>query len=235
MCLNNPSVLITAEINKSLLDEMILKGIEVDVIPFIQTQIIRTKQLQTQIENVLTRNATVVFSSKNAVEAVAECIRTKKPIWKVYCIGKTTSSLVKQFFGEDVVTVTADNAITLAERIILNKEQEVYFFCGDKRRDELPDLLKQNNILVNEIEVYTTTILQHKLEKDYNAVLFFSPSALQGFFKKNSVKDGAVLFAIGNTTAEEIKKFSSNMIIVSDKPNKKELIEKTIGFFSNSI
>ena len=67
--------------------------------------------------------------------------------------------------------------------------------------------------------------------KDYDAVVFFSPSAVEGFFKNNSLNDKTVLFAIGNTTAEEIKKYSGNKIVISDKPGKKEVIEKVIRFF----
>lgn len=235
MCLNNPSILITAKIDKFLLNEIISKEFEVDVIPFIQTEIIQSEKVRKQIENILQLNATVVFTSKNAIEAIAEYIQNKKFTWKIYCIGNTTGLFTEKLFNKKSITATADNATALANKIISNKEQLVYFFCGDKRRDKLPVLLKQNNITVNEIEVYTTTILQHKLKKDYNGVLFFSPSAVQGFFKNNLVKDESVLFAIGNTTAEEIKRFSGNKIIVSDKPDKKELVEKTIGYFSKSI
>ncbi|MEO8712994.1 MAG: uroporphyrinogen-III synthase, partial [Parafilimonas sp.] len=109
---------------------------------------------------------------------------------------------------------------------------ELYFFCGDKRRDELPELLLQNNIAVNEVEVYTTTIFPHTVEKDYDGILFFSPSAVEGFFENNSVPENSILFAIGNTTAEEIKKFTNNKIVVSVKPGKQNLFEKMIEYFS---
>jgi uroporphyrinogen-III synthase len=57
------------------------------------------------------------------------------------------------------------------------------FSAANKRRNELPLVLTQYNIAVHELEVYTTTILEHITFKTYNGILFFSPSAVEGFFK----------------------------------------------------
>ncbi|MEP6465791.1 MAG: uroporphyrinogen-III synthase [Parafilimonas sp.] len=229
---NKPAILITAEVDELLLKQIISKEINADVIPFIKTEINQTKKTQQQIENVITLNATVIFTSKNAIEAVSEYLQNKKPNWKIYCIGNTTRILVEKYFGKESIASIADDATALAKKTIADDlTKEVYLFCGDKRRDELPELLLQNNISVNEIEVYTTTILHHTIEKGYGGILFFSPSAVEGFFKNNKVNENTILFAIGTTTANEIKRFSKNKIIVSNKADKKNLIEKVIEYF----
>lgn len=230
MLQNNAAILITGEINNSLVQQMALKGFIVDVIPFIKTQSIQTKKVQQEIEDIADRNAYVVFTSSNAVNAVHEYIQHKNINWKIYCVGNTTRLLIEKLFDSSNIIATADNATALSKQIIKNKAliKKAYFFCGDKRRDELPQLLLKNNIAVNEIEVYTTTIFNHKLLKDYDAVMFFSPSAVEGFFENNSLNDKTVLFAIGNTTADEIRKFSGNKIVMSDKAGKKEVIEKLL-------
>jgi len=231
---NSRDILITADINESLQKEMAAAKLQADVIPFIQTKTIITKKVQEQIEHISTLNTTVIFTSGNAVEAVQEHLQNKKPAWKIFSVGNSTSSLVKKIFNEETVISVADNARALSEKIIKHKGSinEVYFFCGDKRRDELPELLTKNNIPVHEVEVYTTTILQYETEKYYDGILFFSPSAVKGFFENNVVEEKTVLFAIGNTTAEEIKNFSKNKIIVSDTPGKQDLINKVIGYFN---
>lgn len=205
-----------------------------DVIPFIQTKTIETKEVLQQIEYISGLSATVIFTSRNAVDAVHAHLQNKKPAWKIFSVGNLTSSLVKKIFNEEAVTGVAGNAQALAEKIISHKNftNEVYFFCGDKRRDELPALLAEHNIAVHEVEVYTTTILQHTIKKDYDGILFFSPSAVKGFFENNAVKGKTVLFAIGDTTAEEIKMFSKNKIIVSDNPGKQDLIDKATEYFN---
>ena len=47
--------------------------------------------------------------------------------------------------------------ISLSKKIIKNSSiKNVIFFCGDKRRDELPENLIKNGINVEEIIVYKT-------------------------------------------------------------------------------
>ena len=234
MLKNNPAILITGETNDSLLKPLTLKGFRVDVIPFIKTETRQTQQIQQTIHNIAQQEATVVFTSSNAVEAVHHFIQAKKINWKIYCVGNSTKSLIENLFFNATIVAVADDAAQLAQQIITDKKNisEVYFFCGDKRRAELPLLLEQNNITVHEIEVYETTILEHKLSKHYDGILFFSPSAAYGFFKSNTINPETVLFAIGSTTAGEIKKFSKNTIITAGNPGKQDLIEKAIAYFN---
>jgi uroporphyrinogen-III synthase len=234
MLKNNPAILITGELDDLLLKPLTSKGFTVDVMPFIKTETRQTQQIQQTIHNIAQLQATVVFTSSNAVEAAQHFVKKKKINWKIYCVGNSTRLLIESLFTDAIIIAVADNAAKLAAQIITNKESisEVYFFCGDKRRDELPLLLTQNNITVHEIEIYSTTILGHKLSKHYDGILFFSPSAVEGFFKSNAINSNTVLFAIGSTTADEIKRFSNNTIITADKPGKQHLIERVIAFFN---
>ena len=85
------------------------------------------------------------------------------------------------------VESTANDAVSLAELIAEDRfVDEVIFFCGDQRRDELPEILRQHEVVVNEIVVYQTIAVPHKIEKQYHGILFFSPSAVQSFFQKHS-------------------------------------------------
>ena len=80
--------------------------------------------------------------------------------------------------------------------------------------------------------MYQTIATPHKIDKEYFGILFFSPSAVQSFFSKNKVCEKTILFAIGNTTANEIKKYSTNKIIISDEPGKENLVTKMIEYFN---
>ena len=144
---NNIQVLCTRPVAAELLQIAAGKGIEIDMLSFIETEPIESVEVQQEIENVLNLCATVVFTSMNAVEAVAEFLIDEQPDWKIYCIGNTTRQLVKKYFGEHSIAGTADSAAALAEIIIEDdRAEEVYFFCGHLRREELPQILKQNNI-----------------------------------------------------------------------------------------
>jgi uroporphyrinogen-III synthase len=179
-------------------------------------------------------SATIVFTSTKAVEAVVAEINGQKTPWKVFCIGYATSESVAKTFGEKSIEGAADNAKELAKAILDAHVDEVIFFCGDQRRDELPGLLKQNRIEVKEIVVYKTIATPKKIEKKYDGILFFSPSAVKSFFQENKLDNQTILFAIGNTTAEEVKKFSKSKIVVSDAPDKKTLLNKVFSYFQTN-
>ncbi|SFP98231.1 uroporphyrinogen-III synthase [Parafilimonas terrae] len=232
MLANNPSILITGEIDEALIQQLTSKGFNVDVIPFIKTESIQSAIIQQEIEHIATIDAIIIFTSSHAVEAISHLLSNKKINWKVYCVGEKTKYVIEHLLPAVSVADYADNAIHLSQKIIsTNSINEVYFFCGDKRMDTLPRLLASNNITVHEVQVYTTTIFEYALNRYYDVVLFFSPSAVRGFFTSNTIDEKTALFAIGNTTANEIKRYTSTNIIISEKPGKKELIEKLVEFF----
>lgn len=230
------TILSTRPIDEHIIHAAALQNILIDVISFIETEPIDSIAAHEEIENAFMHSAVVVFTSMNAVEAVAEHLHEYKPDWKIYCIGNTTKKLVEEYFGEELITSTAPDARELAEKIIEDDiTDEVIFFCGDKRRNELSSLLNEHDIDVNEIKVYQTIMVRHKVEKEYNGILFFSPSAVESFFAGNKVNEKAILFAIGNTTAIEIKKYSGNKIVIADEPGKHNLAEKAIEYFVRQL
>jgi uroporphyrinogen-III synthase len=230
---NKIEILCTRPLTASLIDEAADAGIAIDELAFIETESIVSVEVQQEIELAATEIATVVFTSMNAVEAVAAFLDGQQPEWTIYCIGNATARLVKEYFGEERIAGRETDAASLAELIAEDGfTDEVTFFCGDQRRDELPGILKQHAIEVNEIVVYQTIEVPQKISKEYYGVLFFSPSAVKSFFKNNKLPEKTIAFAIGNTTAGEIKKYSSNKIITSDEPGKENLVQKMIEYFA---
>lgn len=228
---NSIQILCTRPLSESLVEEVKEQGILVDIISFIETEPILSIEVQQEIEQALVKMAAVVFTSMNAVEAVANYI-DEQPNWRIYCIGTATQRLVKQYFGETAIAGTASDASELAELIVEDEPgEEIIFFCGDQRRDELPSILEANGLSLEEIVVYQTIAVPHKIKKTYNGILFFSPSAADSFFSVNKVNGPTLLFAIGQTTARTIKKYTSGKVIVSDEPGKESLVEKMLEMF----
>lgn len=229
----NVNVLCTRPVPEVWVKEAAHKGIGLDILSFIDTVPIDTVEVQQEVEHALILSSSVVFTSMNAVEAVARFMVEIIPDWRVYCIGHTTQQLVVKYFGEEAIAGTAEDAASLAELIIEEGEtEEVIFFCGDRRRDELPGLLLDNDIDVEEIIVYQTITVAHHLEKDYQAVLFFSPSAVHSFFSANKLAPNAITFAIGSTTAESIQEYTDHKIILAEQQGKEALVQQMIDFFS---
>ncbi|HET9825511.1 MAG TPA: uroporphyrinogen-III synthase [Chitinophagaceae bacterium] len=232
---NKVTILSTRAIDEAMIREAAKENIVVETTSFIQTEPISSVEIQQEIENALMLTTTVVFTSVNAVEAVAGELKGHQPDWQVFCIGHATRHAVERYFGKNLIAGTGANAGELAGIITKTAHpDEVIFFCGDQRRNELIDTLRSNDVDVNEVIVYQTIAVPHQLEKRYDGILFFSPSAVQSFFQKNKIDDQTVLFAIGNTTASELKNFTKNKIIVSSQPDTKYFLRNVILYFQEN-
>jgi uroporphyrinogen-III synthase len=229
---NKISILSTRPLETALLEAAKAKDIQIDIVSFIDTTPAQTTGIREEIGKIINQPAAVVFTSMNAVNAVAAYVNGQTPEWNIFCIGNTTRDLAARYFGEQSIHTVANNASDLADKMIGNKTiKQVVFFCGDQRREELPGKLRQNGITVQEVIVYHTISTPHKVDKAYDGILFFSPSAVQSYFYANTVTPSTILFAIGQTTADAIKSFTDNLIIESERPGKEELVKRMFQFF----
>jgi uroporphyrinogen-III synthase len=180
----------------------------------------------------------LIFTSQNAVQAVLQhpnCDQLKTK--NVFCVGLKTKSLLEEN-GFTVLAYTG-YAADLAEIIALVYGKERYtFFCGNLRRDELPNILKENGVLYNEIKVYETALMPQKIKQQHDGVLFFSPSAVESYLKSNTIKE-EMCFCIGETTAEAlVPKLRYNKIkniIIAAKPTMEQLIQDVIAYYNSPL
>lgn len=204
----------------------------IDEVSFIKTEEIVSDELKKRIAALSQQNITVVFTSANAVSSVKKLLPAKSS-WKIFCIGYQTKQSASDTFGEKNIVGIADNGEELGEEIIKQSTvKKVIFFCGNQRREVLPEKLKKNGIELEEIVVYKTIEKSQVISKHYGGILFFSPSGVRSFFSVNKINEPVQLFAIGNTTAKEIKTYSQLPIIIPGHPDKEELIRLVIKHFS---
>lgn len=154
----------------------------------------------------------LIFTSKNAVRAfLDQSAQLQVSNYRVFCVGEKTRALLEEN-GLNVVKM-ANNASELAHFIEKqHKKEHFLFICGNRRREELPRILSENNIRYDEIEVYQTELVPKKFNRSFDGLLFFSPSGIKSFLMENRIKD-SWLFCIGHTTAQEAKKYSDKLII----------------------
>ena len=225
------NILSTRPLSESTIKQAAEKDVTIDCVSFIETAPIESPNIKEKIQQLSNKKIIAVFTSMNAVEAVKQNLSIK-PLWKIFSIGQTTKELIGKYFGNENIAGTADDASSLADEIIKHQPTEVFFFCGDQRRDELSEKLLANNIRVEEITVYRTISTSQKVEKHYDGILFFSPSAVKSFFSSNTIGNDVVLFAIGNTTANALKQNSNNKLIIADQPGKEALVKNMLTYFS---
>ena len=228
---NRLNILSTRPLNKKIIEDAAEQNIFIDCISFIETEPIVNKEVKEKIRKLSTEKIAAVFTSMNAVEAVKENLASK-PEWQIFSIGQTTKELIADFFGAENIIATANDASNLADVIIEKRAKDIFFFCGDQRRDELPRKLKSRNINLEEVIVYHTIISTHKISTDYDGILFYSPSAVESFFLANSINEQVVLFAIGSTTSGALKELVKNKIVTAEHPGKEALVKKMVEYFS---
>jgi uroporphyrinogen-III synthase len=231
---NKISILSTRPLAQTVMVKAQDKSVTIDTASFIETNNIIEPVLAERICRLALQDVSAVFTSMNAAEAVIDCLEANGlvPDWTIYSLGGITHTIIKQYFNESEIIADATNAIELATSIIEDEAEEVVFFCGNQRREELPTLLKEEDIKVNEVIVYETIETPVKIDKKYNGILFFSPSAAKSFFSINNIDADTVLFAIGTTTAQALKQLSINKVLVGALPNKEHLAENAIDYFT---
>jgi len=173
----------------------------------------------------------VVFTSQNAVASLTDNYSASELEFEhIYCVGRRTKRLIERKISK--VTQVENSADKLADYLLGQvKNEEVTFFCGDLRRDELPDKLQQNGIKINEVIAYQTLLTPNKLDKKYKGILFFSPSGIESYLTANKV-DTEVAFCIGNTTAEMARKHFQT-VIEAKLPSVESVLESVNTYFSN--
>lgn len=151
-----------------------------------------------------------IFSSQNAAKAFAANDNLIKER-QVYCVGEKAALLLAEN-GQKVIEI-GQNASELGRKIIKNhKNESFYYFSGNLRRPELPQLLAQNQVEFHEIPAYETQLHYPRFKQEFDLILFFSPSGVQSYNKENSSKNYLAV-CIGKTTETEALKQTAKTAI----------------------
>jgi len=229
---NKIEILCTKEISDSFIELANENNICIDSFNFIETEESVSDEIKNRIIELSQQNITAIFTSSNAVKAVGKIVKGQTN-WKIFCIEPSTKKTVEDILVNSYVAAAAKNAEELSQKIIEDKSvKQVLFFCGNQRRDLLPAELNKNGIDVEELIVYNTFEKPQTVSKKYDGILFFSPTAVRSFFSKNNLKTETTVFAIGKTTADEVKRFSNNTMVISEIPDTEKLIGEVIKYFS---
>ena len=228
------NILCTKRIESLLAGKAAVQGIRIKVIEFIRIHLLLNQENADAIRKA-EPGAAYVFTSSNAVEALYKLVNTYHLTlnWnaKVYAMEGRTASRVKQFFPNFHIAATAAKASDLAVKIIEKEEKKVTFFCGNLRRQELPLLLKEKKVQLNEIQVYQTEPTPVKIDEKFDGIIFFSPSAVSSFFEVNKLQPGVTCFAVGETSANSVREYTDNKIIIADQPKQELVIDMIIDHY----
>ncbi len=132
-----------------------------------------------------------------------------------YCVGDKTSKLIIDK-GYNLVDSELSSK-QLGERLVNNHSDLSFCFIGGNiRRSELPEQLTNHQMNCLEFIIYDTLLTPTEVHDNFEGLLFFSPSGIHSFLKKNKINKQQ-LFCIGHTTATEAKKHSNNISIAANQ------------------
>jgi len=213
-------ILSTKKLSKALKNKLSDARIELVEKNFIQTKSIdfETPQL----------NDYLIFTSKEAVKSILKSDIKNVLSKSCLCVGsKTRSFLEKKGF---TVLESADYAEELIQIIESKyKTNSFTFFCGNIRKNSIPDYFQENKIAYNEIVVYETKLKPHQIKEICDDVLFYSPSGVNSFLEKNTLEN-KTCFCIGTTTAKALENETKNIVIAS-QPTVEHVIDEVIKYY----
>lgn len=214
------SALSTKKLSPSQRDLLINAGVSLVEYNAINIEFVPFRSVS-NIENAIITSQNTVLSIQDSAQMTGG-IR----IQNCFCVGEKTKALLEEN-GQKVIKMT-EYASELSEYLVKNhKNDSFHFFCGNIRSDVIPSALKENNIAFEEIEVYKTTLSPKKFERQFDAILFFSPSGVRSFYEENNPRVHSVAVCIGTTTAAEAKKYNDK-VVISNSTTVESVIAKTV-------
>ena len=210
-------------LSTKILDASLKRHLFAANIDLVEYNAIQIKALKSDIKDKYFQNT--IFTSQNAIKIA---LNQNIKIDQVFCVGGKTEALLKQ--NRLNVISKADNARDLAD-IILEKyaDKSFDFFCSKQRRNDLPDLLKENHIQLKEHHLYDSVCNFKIFPNDFDAVLCFSPLGVKSFYSVH--KSPPLAICIGTTTAEAAKQYTKN-VILSSQTSVESVVIKAIKTFS---
>ena len=216
-------VLSTKSLDEAIIAQARSLGLDMEYMDFIETV-----RKDFDVTSVKTGFDSEVFTSANAVKyffenkGAAELLSNRN----IFSLsGKTQEELHKHDLNAILVE---ENAADLADAIIQSKSSKsVLHIAGNLTLDTLEKKLKAAGIDYNRLVVYQTILKGQKLtDADFDVIMFYSPSGIEGFFTNNEFDDQVTYCCIGNTTANALKgKYSDAKIILPLHPTPESMLD----------
>lgn len=169
----------------------------------------------------------IVFTSANAVQSVAQALRTMfrthdVPLPAIAVVGRATAAAVESFGWSVGFMPTHSSGEALARELPVGAGTRVFLPRADIASTEVPDVLRERGCEVSEVVAYRTltnvsaeNIARLRVGDSVDALTFTSPSTVTGFMQAahaanwnpvHAQRDGRLVIAcIGDTTSDAVR------------------------------
>ncbi len=204
----------TKKLNKKMKIAFKKNNINVEEIPMIKTT--KINFIWPEIQDA------VIITSASALKSIIKhpSFNTLKK-HPFFCVGSYTKErLIRLGVNIELCDTSAESLATK----IVNQYRHMSFnyFCGKQRLKTIEKFAEANRIIINICVVYETIEIQKKINKRFDGIIFFSPSAVRSYASVNSLENQKV-FSWGQTTGKEIEKYCDTYF-TSKSPSIKSLI-----------
>lgn len=124
------------------------------------------------------------------------------------------------------------NAASLSQLILKTTDEadRILFLCGDKRREDIPLLLREQGLKVDELTVYETKVIGNLKIVSISSetptwIVHFSPSLAKRFVEIYPSFAEFKHAAIGETTRSALEELGVHVHAVAMAPNAKSLLQ----------
>lgn len=164
----------------------------------------------------------IIFTSYKATLRGLEVLGNKASNHHYFCVGKKSEQHLKNCGLE--VYGFANYSKDLAELLVENLRNSSFsYLCSEDRLSTLPDILKANEVLFEEVYTYKSEINNTLSKGDYDIFLWFSPKGVKSY--SGQVKKNAVHICIGETTAGVTKEvYSSDQVFYPEVPRMEDVM-----------
>ena len=166
----------------------------------------------------------LIFTSKNAIYSIDSFNKEWKEI-PSYAIAPKTADIINKYNGNLQFTGVSSHGNEFAKELIPKlKNKKTLYIRALKTVSKLVDILKENDINIDELIAYETTCLKNKKSLENDSIFIFtSPSSVECFFKNYKWHNSYKAITIGKTTSNYLPKNID--YIVSEKTSIDECIK----------
>lgn len=217
-----------ADIEKSPYCELTRKyNVNIDFHKFIKIEGVPAREFRRSKINLLNYSA-VIFTSRNAVDhyfRMAVEMRAEIPqTMKYFCISESTAFYLQKYvqYRKRKIFHGRQSFEDLLDIIRKHKDEKYLLPCSDIHKVSISQQLDENSINYAKGVFYRTLAsdLSHLDIKQYDMLVFFSPSGIASLFKNfpGFIQNNTVIGAFGPTTSNAVKE--SGMTLAIEAPTK---------------
>jgi uroporphyrinogen-III synthase len=202
-------------------------NVKIDFHKFIKIEGVPSKEFRQSRINLMDYSA-VIFTSRNAVDhyfRMAKELRVDIPqTMKYFCISESTAFYLQKYvqYRKRKIFHGKQNFEELLEIIKKHKEEKYLLPCSDIHKASISKMLEESGINYNKGVFYRTLAsdLSHLEIKNYDMLIFFSPSGIASLFKNfpEFTQNSTVIGAFGPTTSKAVK--DSGLTLNIEAPTK---------------